>query len=69
MTEPEVVGVLGPARMRELYWLGTYSISYRFMEASTFMMMTAEFTRDGHLTTYHWQPDQAIYSTPGGGFK
>ncbi|NJL17028.1 MAG: hypothetical protein HC938_07370 [Nitrospira sp.] len=34
-----------------------------------FMMMTAEFSRDGHLTTYHWQPDQAIYSTPGGGIK
>jgi outer membrane protein assembly factor BamE (lipoprotein component of BamABCDE complex) len=67
MTEAEVVGVLGPARMRERYWLGTYSISYRFMEAATFMMMTAEFTPDGHLTTFHWQPDQAIYSTPGGG--
>lgn len=64
MTEPEVVGVLGPARMRERYWLGTYSISYRFMEASTFMLMTAEFSRDGRLTTYHSQPDPAIYSTP-----
>lgn len=69
MSEPEVVGLLGPARMRELYWLGTYSISYRFMEATTFMLMTVEFSRDGHLTSYHWQPDAAIYSTPGGGFK
>ena len=69
MSEPDVVGLLGPVRMRQLYWLGTYSISYRFMEATTFMMMTAEFTRDGQLTAYHWQPDQAIYSTVSGTFR
>jgi outer membrane protein assembly factor BamE (lipoprotein component of BamABCDE complex) len=66
MTETEVAGVVGPARMRQLYWLGTYSTSYRFMDATTFMIMTAEFTRDGQLTTYHWQPDAAIYSTVSG---
>jgi hypothetical protein len=66
MSEADVVALLGPARMRERYWQGTYSISYRFMEAATFMLMTAEFSPDGHLTTYHWQPDPAIYSTPSG---
>jgi hypothetical protein len=66
MSESDVAGLLGPARIRETYWLGTYSIGYRFMRASTFMMMTAEFSRDGHLTTYYWQPDDAIYSTVSG---
>jgi hypothetical protein len=70
MSQAEVERVLGTARMRETYWQGTYSVSYRFMEASTFMLMTAEFSRDSHLTIYHWQPDPAIYSTPsGGGFR
>jgi hypothetical protein len=67
MTEPEVTGVLGPTLLRQHYWLGTYSISYRFMDASTFMMMTAVFSKDGHLTQYFWEPDQAIYSTVSGG--
>ncbi len=67
MSESDVEALLGPARLRERYWLGTYSISYRFMEAATFMMMTAEFSRDGRLTTYHWQPDAAIYSTVSDG--
>jgi len=70
MSEAEVERVLGTARMRETYWQGTYSVSYRFMEATTFMLMTAVFSRDGHLTTYFWQPDPAIYSTPSGsGFR
>jgi hypothetical protein len=69
MSQADVERVLGQARMRETYWQGTYSVSYRFMEATTFMLMTAEFSRDGHLTTFHWQPDPAIYSTPGGSFR
>jgi outer membrane protein assembly factor BamE (lipoprotein component of BamABCDE complex) len=66
MSQPDVERVLGQARMRQTYWQGTYSVSYRFMEATTFMLMTAEFTREGQLTTYFWEPDPAIYSTVSG---
>jgi hypothetical protein len=62
MSEADVEALLGPARMRAAYWRGAYSISYRFMDVSTFMVMTAEFSRDGRLAAYYWQPDDAMYS-------
>jgi outer membrane protein assembly factor BamE (lipoprotein component of BamABCDE complex) len=67
MSEREVEALLGPAGIRQAYWLGTYSISYRFMEVSTFMIMTAEFSREGRLTAHYWQPDDAMYSAQSDG--
>ena len=66
MNETDVAQVLGPSLMREGYWRGDYSVAYRFMENATFMLLTVQFTRDGHLSYYYWEPDPAMYSAPGG---
>ena len=61
MTEAEVVEIMGPTYIRETYWTGDSSISYRYMDDATFMMMTVLMSKDGHVTTAVWQPDNIMY--------
>jgi len=71
MTEAQVQEIMGPTLIREKYWLGTYSISYRYMDQATFMMMTVLMSKDGRVTGSIWQPDGYMYdaTSEGGGFK
>ena len=61
MTESEVEQIMGPTFIREKYWTGNYSIGYRYMDDATFMMMTVLMSKDGHVTTAVWQPDNIMY--------
>ena len=61
MTEAEVEQIMGPTFIREKYWTGNYSIGYRYMDDATFMMMTVLMSKDGHVTTAIWQPDNIMY--------
>lgn len=71
MTEAEVLNIMGPTLIREKYWLGTYSIGYRYMDDAIFMMLTVLMSKDGRVTGYIWQPDNIMYdaTSEGGGFK
>jgi len=71
MTEAEVVEIMGPTFIREKYWLGTYSIGYRYMDDAIFMMLTVLMSKDGRVTNAIWQPDNIMYdaTSEGGGFK
>ena len=66
MTEDEVTGIMGPSLIRESYWTGNYSISYRYMDDATFMMMTVLMSKDGRVTNAIWQPDGIMYDAVSG---
>lgn len=67
MTEAEVVGIMGPTFIREKYWLGTYSIGYRYMDDAIFMMLTVLMSKDGRVTGAIWQPDNIMYDAVSSG--
>ena len=67
MTETDVAAIMGPSFLRESYWTGNYSISYRYMSGPTFMMLTVLMSKSGQVTGTTWMPDDAIYSTVSGG--
>jgi hypothetical protein len=67
MTETEVEQIMGPTFIREAYWLGTYSISYRYMDDATFMIATVLMSKSGKVTGTIWQPDGAQYDAVSGG--
>ena len=67
MTEAQVEEIMGPTFIREKYWKGTYSIGYRYMDDTIFMMLTVIMSPDGRVTAYTWTPDNIMYdatSTP-----
>ena len=61
ITERDVEAIMGPTFIREKYWTGTYSISYRYMEDATFMILTVIMSKDGHVTSYVFEPDGVMY--------
>ena len=67
MTEAQVEEIMGPTFIREKYWLGTYSIGYRYMDDAIFMMLTVIMSKDGRVTGYTWQPDNIMYDAVSGG--
>jgi len=67
MTEAEVVEIMGPTYIRESYWTGNSSISYRYMDDATFMMVTVLMGKDGRVTSAVWQPDGVMYDAVSGG--
>lgn len=69
MTESEVVAVMGPTFIREAYWTDNYSISYRYMDDATFMMLTVLMSKSGHVTATIWEPDGAQYDATSDGFR
>jgi len=67
MSEDEVVSIMGPTFIREAYWLGSYSIGYRYMDDATFMMLTVLMNKNGKVTATITQPDGAQYDTTSQG--
>ena len=66
MTEAQVEEIMGPTLIRETYWTGNSSISYRYMDDATFMMVTVLMSKDGRVTSAIWQPDGIMYDAVSG---
>jgi outer membrane protein assembly factor BamE (lipoprotein component of BamABCDE complex) len=67
MTESDVEAIMGPTFIREKYWTGNYSISYRYMEDATFMMLTVLMSKDGRVTSFVFEPDGVMYDAVSDG--